>query len=166
MLSTAPPGYIRSCASSSNTIFPLPGGNSFIGLGGCTNGAGIDQVRDLLEPLGARVHAVPCDRALHLKSAVTALPDGWMLGWGPVIPSEGLPPVMAMPEEPGAHVVDLGDGRVLMAASAPLPASTLITRIAEIAARRADKTPARPAPFYVRPADAAPPRDPAPVILD
>ena len=59
-----------------------------------------------------------------------------------------------------------GDDPRVMAAPAPLPANALITHIAKITALRADKTPARPAPFYVRPADAAPPRDPTPVILD
>jgi dimethylargininase len=101
------------------------GDDIYIGLGGRTNETGIAQVRDLLAPLGARVHAVPCDKALHLKSAVTALPDGSMLGWGPVVPSEGLPPVLSMPEEPGAHVVDLGDGAVLMALSAPQSAAQI-----------------------------------------
>ena len=104
------------------------GDDIYIGLGGRTNQAGIAQVRSLLEPFGARVHAVPCDRALHLKSAVTALPDGTVLGWGPVTPSDGLPPVLGMPEEPGAHVVDLGGGAVLMAASAPQSANQIAER--------------------------------------
>ena len=69
-------------------------------------------------------------------------------------------------EQTGTTELLTGDDPRVMAAAAPLPASALITHIAEITARRADKTPARPAPFYVRPADAAPPRDPAPVILD
>ncbi len=104
------------------------GSDVYIGLGGRTNQAGIDQVADLLAPRGAKVHTVPCDLALHLKSAVTALPDGVMLGWGPVTPREGLPPVLAMPEEPGAHVVDLGDGHVLMSASAPVSAEQIAER--------------------------------------
>lgn len=95
------------------------GRDVYVGHGGRTNGAGIEQVRAILEPVGARVHAVPNERVLHLKSAVTALPDGTVLGWSPVVPPTGLPPVVAMPEEPGAHVVDLGDGAVLIAASAP-----------------------------------------------
>lgn len=39
MLSTAPPGYMRWCASSSTTICPLPGGSSFIGFGGSSSAA-------------------------------------------------------------------------------------------------------------------------------
>ncbi|MEM7471837.1 MAG: tRNA (adenosine(37)-N6)-threonylcarbamoyltransferase complex dimerization subunit type 1 TsaB [Pseudomonadota bacterium] len=38
--------------------------------------------------------------------------------------------------------------------------------IARVAAKMDAAGAARPAPFYLRPADAAPPRDPAPVILD
>ena len=104
------------------------GDDIYIGLGGRTNEAGIAQVSELLASQGARVHAVPCDRALHLKSAVTALPDGTVLGWAPVVPNEALPPVLGMPEEPGAHVVDLGDGHVLMAASAPISAEHIAAR--------------------------------------
>ncbi|MEM7095829.1 MAG: dimethylargininase [Actinomycetota bacterium] len=104
------------------------GDDVYIGRGGRTNDAGIEQVRAALEPLGARVHAVDCDKALHLKSAVTALPDGSVIGWGPVVPDDGLPPVLAMPEEGGAHVVDIGGGAVLMAASGP-------TSVQQIAAR-------------------------------
>jgi tRNA threonylcarbamoyladenosine biosynthesis protein TsaB len=40
-----------------------------------------------------------------------------------------------------------------------------ITRIARIAAERHHSPQPRPAPLYVRPADAAPPSDPPPVIL-
>lgn len=50
------------------------------------------------------------------------------------------------------------------AGHAPLPAP----KIAQIALdrwRTGETTPARPAPLYVKAADAAPPRDPAPVIL-
>lgn len=42
----------------------------------------------------------------------------------------------------------------------------LVTNIARIAAASFAQNPPRPAPLYIKPADAAPPRDPAPVILD
>ena len=45
------------------------------------------------------------------------------------------------------------------------PATALIANIARIAAVRLDEPTTRPAPLYVRSADAAPPRDPAPHIL-
>ena len=46
----------------------------------------------------------------------------------------------------------------------PVPAS-LVEHIARLAADRYRDTVARPAPLYIKPADAAPPKDPAPVIL-
>ena len=45
------------------------------------------------------------------------------------------------------------------------PAMPLAEAIARIAAARADQPQPRPAPFYLRGADAAPPSDPPPVIL-
>ncbi|WP_333713197.1 tRNA (adenosine(37)-N6)-threonylcarbamoyltransferase complex dimerization subunit type 1 TsaB [Yoonia sp.] len=44
-------------------------------------------------------------------------------------------------------------------------AAELVAAIARIAAARLDRPNPRPSPLYVRSADAAPPRDPAPVIL-
>lgn len=69
-------------------------------------------------------------------------------------------------DEPGEIALVPGDDPRAVAAAAPLAADQLITNIAEIAASRAQNTTDRPKPTYVRPADAAPPRDPAPVILD
>ncbi len=40
-----------------------------------------------------------------------------------------------------------------------------VEHIARLTALRYQDTPARPAPLYIKPADAAPPKDPAPVIL-
>jgi len=51
------------------------------------------------------------------------------------------------------------------AAYLPAPAD-LAVAIARVAARRADKPDEPPAPLYLKPADAAPPRDAPPVILD
>lgn len=45
------------------------------------------------------------------------------------------------------------------------PAETLVAAIAKIAASRLGTEPTRPAPLYIRSADAAPPRDAAPVLL-
>ena len=39
------------------------------------------ELRAIVEPLGYRVLAVPMTKALHLKSAVTALPDGTIIGY-------------------------------------------------------------------------------------
>ena len=45
-----------------------------------TNAAGIAAFRRICEPLGYTVIAVPVTKVLHLKSAVTALPDGTVIG--------------------------------------------------------------------------------------
>ncbi|MFC5267554.1 dimethylargininase [Kribbella qitaiheensis] len=96
------------------------GSTVYAGLGGRTNQAGLDQLRGFLEPLGAEVIAVPVSKVLHLKSAVTALPDGTVIGYEPLTDDPGaFPKFLAVPEEAGAHVVLLGEGRLLMAASAP-----------------------------------------------
>ncbi|WP_412553331.1 tRNA (adenosine(37)-N6)-threonylcarbamoyltransferase complex dimerization subunit type 1 TsaB [Shimia sp. MIT1388] len=44
-------------------------------------------------------------------------------------------------------------------------ATSLVEQIARLAAQRYQDNPPRPAPLYIKPADAAPPKDPAPVIL-
>jgi dimethylargininase len=96
-------------------------GTVWVGLGGRTNQAGIDQLADHLEPLGARVIAVPLTQALHLKSAVTALPDGTVVGFTDVVDDSGVwTDFLAVPEEPGAHVVLLDEDTVLMSAAAPV----------------------------------------------
>ena len=52
-----------------------------------------------------------------------------------------------------------------IAAPAIIKPEAMIRHIAEIAQTRAADHPARPAPYYVRAADAAPPRDKAPALL-
>src|SRR5207237_466540 len=56
------------------------GDTVYVGRGGRTNAEGVRQLRAAFEPLGARVVAIPISRVLHLKSAVTALPDGTVIG--------------------------------------------------------------------------------------
>ena len=92
----------------------------YVGRGGRTNGEGIRQLRRHLAPRGRTVVPVPLRAVLHLKSAVTALPDGTLVGADPaLIDAAALPTLRAVPEEGGSHVVLLGGGTVLMAASAP-----------------------------------------------
>ena len=96
------------------------GDTIYVGRGGRTNAAGISHLRSTFEPLGARVVAVPISKVLHLKSAVTALPDGSIIGYPPLVDDPGaFPRFVPVQEESGAHVVLLGGGRLLMAASAP-----------------------------------------------
>nr|WP_205615223.1 dimethylargininase [Streptomyces harenosi] len=102
------------------------GDTLYVGRGGRTNAAGVRQVRAAFEPLGARVVAVPVSKVLHLKSAVTALPDGTVVGH---IPNMDMPSLfgrfLPVPEESGAHLVLLGGSKLLMAASAPRTAELL-----------------------------------------
>jgi dimethylargininase len=95
-------------------------GRVWVGLGGRTNRAGVDQLAHLLSPLGAEVIGVPLTRVLHLKSAVTALPDGTVVGYEPLVDDvTAWDPFQPVPEEPGSHVVLLGGETVLMSSAAP-----------------------------------------------
>ena len=99
------------------------GDTIYVGRGGRTNGEGIHQFRGILEPIGAAVIAVPIAKVLHLKSAVTALPDGSIVGYLPLVDDASFfPHFRAVPEESGAHVVLLGGNRLLMAADCPASA--------------------------------------------
>ena len=83
----------------------------YVGRGERTNGAGIGQLRALLAPLGRTVIAVPLGHVLHLKSAVTALPDGTFLLLPHLVPAGLFPAVRPVEEEGGCHVVPLGGDR-------------------------------------------------------
>jgi dimethylargininase len=97
----------------------------YVGQGGRTNAEGIRQLAAHVAPLGRTVVAVPLEKVLHLKSAVTALPDGTVLTWGDLVDPAPFTERMAVPEESGAHVVPLGGTDLLIAASAPATASLL-----------------------------------------
>ena len=102
------------------------GDTIYVGRGGRTNAAGVQQIRAVFEPLGARVVAVPVSKVLHLKSSVTALPDGTVIGHIPKVDKPSLfPRFLSVPEESGAHVVLLGSEKLLMATSAPKTAELL-----------------------------------------
>ncbi|WP_276527086.1 dimethylargininase [Rathayibacter rathayi] len=102
------------------------GSTVYVGRGGRTDAAGIAQLRAILRPRGYDVVAVPLSTVLHLKSAVTALPDGTVIGWEPAVDEPRLfPSFLPMPEESGAQVVVLDDDTLLMAASAPRSAELL-----------------------------------------
>jgi dimethylargininase len=104
-------------------------GTVWVGLGGRTNQAGLDQLAAHLEPLGAQVVGVPLTKVLHLKSAVTALPDGTVVGFEDLVDDPTVwARFLAVPEEPGAHVVLLDENTVLMSTSAPLTRSVYESR--------------------------------------
>lgn len=96
------------------------GGTVWVGMGGRSNQEGVDQLAELLAPLGATVVGVPLTKVLHLKSAVTALPDGTVIGYEPLVDDPSVwQKFMPVPEEAGSHVVLLDGNTLLMAASAP-----------------------------------------------
>jgi dimethylargininase len=102
------------------------GDTVYVGCGGRTNRDGVQQLRAVLAPLGKAVGAIPVRKVLHLKSAVTALPDGTVLGYPiHVDNAEHFPHFLAVPEASGAHVVMLGDNQLLLAAGCPQTASLL-----------------------------------------
>jgi dimethylargininase len=95
----------------------------YVGSGGRTNGEGIRQLRAILDPLGGSVIGVPVTKVLHLKSAVTALPDGSIVGFPPLVDDPGFfPHFRPVPEESGGHVVVLDEERLLIAADCPASA--------------------------------------------
>ena len=61
------------------------GRTAYVGLTARTDEAGIAQLTALLEPRGWQVVAVPVTKVLHLKSGVTALPDGTVVGFPPLV---------------------------------------------------------------------------------
>jgi dimethylargininase len=96
------------------------GGTVWVGLGGRTNQSGVDQLTAYLEPQGAHVVPLPLTKVLHLKSAVTALPDGTVIGYEPLVDDPSVwDSFLAVPEESGSHVVLLGGDTVLMSTDAP-----------------------------------------------
>ena len=96
-------------------------GTVWVGMGGRTNAEGIAQLQTHLQPFGVEVVTVALTKALHLKSAVTALPDGTIIGYEPVVDDPGVwgDRFFAVPEEPGAHVVLLDNDALLMSSAAP-----------------------------------------------
>jgi dimethylargininase len=98
----------------------------YVGRSGRTNADGVRQLRAIAGPLGYTVIAVPVSATLHLKSAVTALPDGTVVGAADVVPDTSVfDRFLAVPEPSGGSVVVLGHDSVLIAASAPKSAELI-----------------------------------------
>ncbi len=93
------------------------GDTVYVGRGARTNEEGICQLAHLLG--GRKVVPVDTRGCLHLKSAMTALPDGGLIGMPDMVDTSVLPCMRVAPEPSGAHVVLLGPGHVLLASSAP-----------------------------------------------
>jgi len=119
------PAYITRGALDGGDVLKV-GRTAYVGLSRRTSPAAVDELRDLLAPRGWDVVGVPLTRVLHLKSAVTALPDGTVIGYAPLIDHAGaFPAFLDVPEEGGAHVVVLDEETVLMSAHAPRTAQFL-----------------------------------------
>ena len=85
----------------------------FVGASARTNGAGIDQLARILEPVGYAVRAVPVRGCLHLKSAATAIAPDTVLINRERVPAgafTGLSLLDIDPQEPdGANALAIAD---------------------------------------------------------
>ena len=100
------------------------GDTVYVGRGNRTNADGVRQLRALIAPLGYTVVAVPVTKALHLKTAVTALPDGTVIGYESLVDEPRLfERFLPVPEAHGTAVVVLADDTVMMSSSAPKSAA-------------------------------------------
>jgi dimethylargininase len=102
------------------------GTTMYAGRSARTNAEGIRQLRRHAATRGRTVVPVKLHRVLHLKSAVTALPDGtFVASDASLFDSAPFPTIRRVPEEGGSHVVLTGGGRIVMATSAPRSAEML-----------------------------------------
>lgn len=119
-------GEIRAPGTVDGGDILKVGNTVYVGRGGRTNAEGVAQLRRILTPLGAQVVAVPVRKVLHLKTAVTALPDGTVIGYPDFVDNTDVfPRFMPVPEEHGTAVVCLSDTDLVMSASAPKTAELL-----------------------------------------
>lgn len=104
-----------------------------IGLSGRTNAEGIAQFQTFVGDKTS-VHPLPVHKVLHLKSAMTALPDGELLVWEGAVDTElagflaGRGRFTTVTEEAGAHVVNIDDSTLLLSSAAPQTAALLRSR--------------------------------------
>ncbi len=96
------------------------GDTAYVGIGGRTTEAGADAFAHHLASVGMLVVPVHLTKTLHLKSQVTALPDGTIVSYEPLVDDpEFWPSFLSVPEPEGAHVVALDEQTVLMSGAAP-----------------------------------------------
>ncbi|MFB9308940.1 dimethylargininase [Agromyces hippuratus] len=102
------------------------GSTVYVGASDRTNAEGIRQLRTLLTPHRYTVVAVPVTKALHLKSAATALPDGTIIGDPALLDVSSLfPRFLPVFEPEGVAVVELSRESLLMSSSAPQTAAMI-----------------------------------------
>ncbi len=100
------------------------GRTAYVGRSARTNDEGIAQLRSLLEPRAWTVVVVPVRTVLHLKSGVTALPDGTVIGHPPLVDdASAFATFTGVPEVHGTAVVVLDADTVLMSEDAPATAA-------------------------------------------
>lgn len=105
----------------------------FVGASSRTNAEGIAQLRRAVEPRRWTVEEVPVTKVLHLKSGVTALPDGTVIGLPEnVDDANQFGTFLPVPEDHGTAVVVLDDRTVLMSADAPQTTALLRERGLEV----------------------------------
>ncbi|MCP2030093.1 dimethylargininase [Okibacterium sp. HSC-33S16] len=98
----------------------------YVGRGGRTNAEGIRQLRSIAAAQGFDVTVAPVSKALHLKTAMTALPDGTLLGHPDLVDNPAFfPHFVAVPEKEGTNIVALDDRTVLVSQAAPLTAELI-----------------------------------------
>ncbi|MFA9430656.1 dimethylarginine dimethylaminohydrolase family protein [Egicoccus sp. AB-alg2] len=112
----------------------------YVGRSSRTNDAAVEQLRRWLVPLGRTVVPVDVTGALHLKTAVTALPDGELVARPDCVDLApfGPRPILVAPEPTGADVLLLDD-LVVVSASAPRTAEEIAGRGFEVVAVAIDE---------------------------
>lgn len=99
------------------------GRDVYVGLSDRTSPAAIDELAKLLGDAWSVV-PVAFSGVLHLKSAITALPDGQLIGMAACIDDPEIRArVRAVPEAHGAHVVVIDESHLVMSSSAPQTAA-------------------------------------------
>lgn len=98
----------------------------FVGRSEHTNADGIRQLRGIANKHGYTVVTIPKVRTLNLKHAVTALPDGTVIGNPDAADIASVfPHFITVPEPNGAQVVVIDHETVLMSSAAPKSAELI-----------------------------------------
>ena len=102
----------------------------FVGRSTRTDETGAAALGRLASEQGMTTVVVPVSDCLHLKTAATALPDGAILAQTACVDAGLFAPleVIEAPEPAGSNVLQLGDDRVAVPASAPATAELLRDR--------------------------------------
>ncbi|QDO87213.1 N(G),N(G)-dimethylarginine dimethylaminohydrolase [Ornithinimicrobium ciconiae] len=138
--STSAEGQASRAGQASTEPAHLDGGDVlkvgqtlYVGVGGRTTSAGARALDRAVAGTGRTVTAVPIAKTLHLKSQVTALPDGTVVGYAPLVDDVSQwPHFLEVPEPEGAHVIALGEQTVLMSDAAPRSAQLFRSRGLEV----------------------------------